>query len=400
MKHKILILAGVLAIGPLCSAAPLAFQDHNCSLEFPATWRMVNPLPSRALTAASSPDGHKTISLVAVNVRQADLPNAQRQMNDGIKKAFTAAGLQIVESQTMLAGISFHTLYSKTLNGGSAVSYTALEGHELYYLQVSSGMGDARSDAEVQSIIGSFRLLGAANTSSANATSNRISFRVGYIFGQALVLVLIGAAVLWLFRKLSSSTSDQPGPMPQPATSIQNVEAPGGQGAVQQDIGITQCPMCQKPIPAELQAGAKTCPACGADLTRWLRPRRSTVPPPLPIVSSPSSFPKQAASYSFFAPFVSIAIAVIVQPQVRGERLAMMLLGALQMLLIISGLILGVAALMATKRHGRAGIFGMAMAGTCINGLLVLAMLIAIPGLMKAIERAKALQKQKTEQRQ
>jgi len=54
----------------------------------------------------------------------------------------------------------------------------------------------------------------------------------------------------------------------------------------------------------------------------------------------------------------------------------------------------------AAKRRGGAGIFGMAVAGTCINGLLVLAMLIAIPGLMKAIERAKALQKQKTEQRQ
>ncbi len=97
MNHKILVLTWALAIGPLCSAAPLVFQDHNCSIEFPATWRMVNPLPARTLTAASSADSHKSISLVAMSVREADLPNAQRQMNDGIKKAFTAAGLQIIE---------------------------------------------------------------------------------------------------------------------------------------------------------------------------------------------------------------------------------------------------------------------------------------------------------------
>jgi len=89
-----------------------------------------------------------------------------------------------------------------------------------------------------------------------------------------------------------------------------------------------------------------------------------------------------------------------VQPQVRGERLAMMPLGGLQMLLIISGFVLGAAALAGAKRRGGVRVFGMAVAGTCINGLLVLAMLIAIPGLMKAIERAKTLQKQKTEQRQ
>jgi hypothetical protein len=69
-------------------------------------------------------------------------------------------------------------------------------------------------------------------------------------------------------------------------------------------------------------------------------------------------------------------------------------------LLIVSGLVLGILALIATRRHGRAGIFGKALAGTCINGMLVLAMLISIPGLMKAMERAKAVQRQQMEHRQ
>lgn len=78
----------------------------------------------------------------------------------------------------------------------------------------------------------------------------------------------------------------------------------------------------------------------------------------------------------------------------------MIVLGLTSMLLIISGLVLGIVALIATKRQGRAGIFGKALAGTLINGLLVLAMLSGIPGLIKAMERAKARQQQQIEQRQ
>jgi uncharacterized membrane protein len=97
---------------------------------------------------------------------------------------------------------------------------------------------------------------------------------------------------------------------------------------------------------------------------------------------------------------VSFGIGIFLQPQVRGNRIAMIVLGLTSMLLIISGLILGIVALVATKRHGRAGIFGKALVGTIINGLLVLAMLVTIPGLMKAMERAKARQQQQMEQRQ
>lgn len=127
------------------------------------------------------------------------------------------------------------------------------------------------------------------------------------------------------------------------------------------------------------------------------------IPTPPPIVPTPvsaSSFPRQAATFSLFAPLISIAIAIFVQPQVRGIRVAMIVFGLLQMLVITSGLVLGIVALVATKRHGRAGIFGKALAGTCINGLIVLLMLLTIPGLMKAIDRAKAKQRQQMEQRQ
>jgi hypothetical protein len=119
-----------------------------------------------------------------------------------------------------------------------------------------------------------------------------------------------------------------------------------------------------------------------------------------PTLSSNNSFPKQAATFSVYAPFLSFAIGIFLQPLVHGERAAMIILGLLSTLLILVGLILGIVALAATRRHGRTGIFGKAIAGTIINGLLVLLILASIPGMMKAMERAKAMQEQQTEQNQ
>jgi hypothetical protein len=121
-------------------------------------------------------------------------------------------------------------------------------------------------------------------------------------------------------------------------------------------------------------------------------------PPPIPTRPPVNTFPKQAATFSLVAPLVSFGIGIFFQPQVRGNRIAMIILGLTSMLLIISGLVLGIVALASTKKHGRAGIFGRALAGTCINGLLVLFMLIGIPGLMKAAERAREKQRQQLEQ--
>ena len=43
---------------------------------------------------------------------------------------------------------------------------------------------------------------------------------------------------------------------------------------------------------------------------------------------------------------------------------------------------------------------GKAVAGTCICGLLTLLMVISIPGLMRAMERAKEMQRNRIEQKE
>ena len=78
----------------------------------------------------------------------------------------------------------------------------------------------------------------------------------------------------------------------------------------------------------------------------------------------------------------------------------MMILGCTAILLILAGFVLGIVALVQTKKHGKEGIFGKAIAGVCVNGLLIALMLISIPGLIKAVERAKEKQRQRLQQQQ
>jgi hypothetical protein len=62
--------------------------------------------------------------------------------------------------------------------------------------------------------------------------------------------------------------------------------------------------------------------------------------------------------------------------------------------------VFGIVALVGTKRHGRKGIFGRAVAGICINGIVILLMLVSIPVFKKMAENAKAVRQQRMEQQQ
>jgi len=89
----------------------------------------------------------------------------------------------------------------------------------------------------------------------------------------------------------------------------------------------------------------------------------STPPPVLPptlppvLASSPrnDSFSKQAALFSFLAPFVGIAIGFAGNLAVQTNRVGMIVLGGTSTLLILTGFVFGIVALMARKNMaGRA----------------------------------------------
>jgi hypothetical protein len=85
---------------------------------------------------------------------------------------------------------------------------------------------------------------------------------------------------------------------------------------------------------------------------------------------------------------------------IQDNPASKIIVGGIGILLIVSGLIFGVIALVRTKKCGREGIFGKAVAGVCINGLFVAAMLISIHMLTKFyVEWSNDVQKQKQIQR-
>jgi putative Mn2+ efflux pump MntP len=111
------------------------------------------------------------------------------------------------------------------------------------------------------------------------------------------------------------------------------------------------------------------------------------MPPPV------NSFPKQAALFSLLAPFVGLGLSILGQPVAHGA--ALFIIGCVSILLILAGFVLGIVALFGIKTHGKKGILVRALAGVCINGFLILMMLIAIPRL---VQQARAAQAQQTGQ--
>jgi hypothetical protein len=125
-----------------------------------------------------------------------------------------------------------------------------------------------------------------------------------------------------------------------------------------------------------------------------------TPPPVIPECPPANSFARQAALCSVIAPFISFGIGIFGQQAVQGNRAAAVILGGVSMLLILAGFIFGIVALFGMKKHGPKGILGKALAGICINGFLILMMLIAIPMFMRMAQQAKAAQSQPPMQQQ
>jgi ABC-type molybdate transport system permease subunit len=124
-------------------------------------------------------------------------------------------------------------------------------------------------------------------------------------------------------------------------------------------------------------------------------------PPPLPSTRKPFAF--QAAQASLLAPLTAVGVSIVVNVGMANQASpsAKIITGSLCILLIVLGFVFGIVSLFGVRRHGKKGILGRAIAGICINGILIALMVISIPGLMKAAARAKEMrQRQNSEQQQ
>jgi len=111
-------------------------------------------------------------------------------------------------------------------------------------------------------------------------------------------------------------------------------------------------------------------------------PQATLIPPPSAV---------EAAKDSLFAPVIVIIVLLVgwllligeVVPQIQKHKVPSIPVGALISALVAilfsgQGLRLGIKALAASKSHRRTSTFWKALAGTCINGFLILFIIFAV----------------------
>ncbi len=140
---------------------------------------------------------------------------------------------------------------------------------------------------------------------------------------------------------------------------------------------MKKCTYCGK----EYSDDASVCAIDGEPL-RDVVPVPPTSPPPPVLGESPTTnrFGGLAATFSVLAPLAALFVVILcVYGGIRLRTIAVV--GLLPMLLIFSGLVLGVVALAMTKQHERKGVFGKALVGIILNGLLLVS-LVVLPLLL------------------
>lgn len=97
---------------------------------------------------------------------------------------------------------------------------------------------------------------------------------------------------------------------------------------------------------------------------------------------------------------MAVGVSIVVNVGLRDQAVPLVgiITGSVSVLLIVLGFAFGIVALLGMRRHGRTGILGRAIAGVCINGILIAVMVASIPVWMRAAASAKQADGQATEQ--
>jgi tetratricopeptide (TPR) repeat protein len=105
-----------------------------------------------------------------------------------------------------------------------------------------------------------------------------------------------------------------------------------------------------------------------------------TLPPVMTEPPMAGRLPRLAAIYSLLAPFIVFFIYLFLfwymEAHGRTRLVTLGIIGSLPLLLILLGIALGIVALAMIKRQEHKGIFGVALAGVCINSLLIVLLFV------------------------
>ena len=152
-----------------------------------------------------------------------------------------------------------------------------------------------------------------------------------------------------------------------------------GSGTSSADIRVfmdpVTCPMCQGAIPGKEIRTLKTCPGCGADLSALIRQRLAKQLPPANPPPQSTLFIAPAALFSLLAPGFGLAVYWFGRRALSESPVGLLVLGAVSLLVLAGGFIFGLVAFFATKGEKPTG---KALAGICLNALLIPFMILSL----------------------
>ncbi len=185
------------------SAAPIRFPDHNFSVEIPAGWMPIRPLPPEALAAVQSPDASKKLLVFATKYRAKESSSDAHNALEGARETLGKQGWKIdPERPLTLGGQPFVSRTAHIPTGGTMTAYATAAGDQLYMLQTFLQAGDATRDPDLQSIVQSFTLLSPPPPPIDTTPLWADPRRAGRAFGNLIVYGSIFAVVATLIRRL------------------------------------------------------------------------------------------------------------------------------------------------------------------------------------------------------
>ncbi len=194
-----LIIAASIPIFAI--ASPHADKEHNFEIDVPDNWHAIKkPQPAFNIIAVQSPDQQKILLVSSMDIPPSERFSFSRGMFSGVKEGLQKASWHLTrEEEVKINDLTFHSVLARGEAVKTTAAYVTSAGEYGYCLQIYSDKSEASNDAELQSVIKSFRLLAFRQPNESTA------YDVGFFIGRHLVLfavILLGfIGFLWFILR-------------------------------------------------------------------------------------------------------------------------------------------------------------------------------------------------------
>jgi len=198
----------VLFIGAHCFAETRTVPAHGIAVNIPEGWQDAPEIaasvraPAELIVAAVNADKSKSFTAIAVKVAK-NGSFSHEEFIRGMQQPMKDRGWKVsANAPLVIDGITFNSFSANESTREAPLVQTAstLANGHAYTLSISSRTANPVEDAELQSIVHSFRFLTRPSLIAAKGTA----FRLGYIFGLVTFalagLALLYALIAWLSR--------------------------------------------------------------------------------------------------------------------------------------------------------------------------------------------------------